>query len=925
MVWQYTPYTIPLSVTAGMVLLSALYVLRNCHTPSSRTGALLLLSNAVWVLGCVLELAGADLRTKVFWNKVQYVGIVVGPTAWIVYAMQYTGRERWLTWRALALLGVVPGALLLLVFTNEAHGLIWSQITLNTTLAPFAVLSKTMGLGFKTLVTYAYLMILLGALLLTPALVRSQQVYPWQTRVLVAAVVAPWLLNAVIDIYDLLPLPRQDLSPLLLGMTAPVVAWSLYHLQQTGIVPVAYRTIFEGMRDGAIVLDPQNCIVDLNPVAQRLIGRAASEIIGQPLARVWPAWSGETNRVGSEISFHKEGAAYTFDVRTSPLLDWRGNLMSQVLVLRDITALKRRAMELATVLEASKAVLSTLDLETVLLLIAKEMVNTIGASGCTLSRWDREADAVVTWVEWRQDWLESSDKSGDSYALKDFPATRAVLETRQPVTIYVSDPDADAAESTYMRETGISSLLMLPLGVGERVIGLVELDHDEGERHFRPDEIRLCQVLADQAAIAIENARLHAETQRRLEEQTALREAGAALSSTLDLQTVLNRIAQQMGQAIEVTSAYICTYEPGTNVVVILAEYIGPQACAQERVSDLGEIFVENDVEFLEIMRAGRHDVSQIDDPDLFEAEREHMQQYGAKSILYIPLQVKGQLIGYTELWESRRRREFTDEEITLCHGLAQQAAIAIENARLFEQAQREIAERKQAEAVLARYAAELERSNQELEQFAYIASHDLQEPLRTVTSYVQLLEMYYKGQLDAAADEYIAFAVDGAARMHALIKGLLDYSRVNTDGAPFRPTDCQVVLDHALADLQASIEESGATVTYDPLPTVMADAAQLGRVFQNLVGNAIKFRSDRPPEIHIGAEGRDGRSAWLFSVRDNGIGIEPEYAEHIFLIFKRLHTRDEYPGTGIGLAMCKRIVERHGGQIWVESHPGQG
>jgi PAS domain S-box-containing protein len=839
--------------------------------------------------------------------------------------MQYTGRERWLTWRALVLLGVVPGTLLLLVFTNEAHGLIWSQITLDTTIAPFAVLSKTMGLGFKTLATYSYSMILLGALLLTPALVRSHQVYPWQTRVLVSAVVAPWLLNAVIDIYDLLPLPRQDLSPLLLGMTAPVIAWSLYHLQQESIVPVAYRSIFEGMRDGAIVLDPQNCIVDLNPAAQRLIGRAASEIIGQPIAQVWPMWPGEIDETGNEVLFYKGDVQYTFDVRTSPLLDWRGNLMSRVLVLRDITALKRRAMELATVLEASKAVLSTLNLETVLLLIAKEMAKTIGVSGCTLSRWDREADMVVTWIEWRHSWPEWGDEPGDSYPLKNFPATRAVLETRQPATIYIFDPDADPAEVVYMQEMEISSLLMLPLSISEHVIGLVELDHDEGERRFTPDEIRLCQVLADQAAVAIENARLHAETQRRLEEQTALREAGAALSSTLDLQTVLSRIAQQMGQAIDATSAYICTYEPDTNAVVILAEYIGPQACAQEQVSDLGEISIEDDVEFLKIMHAGQHDVSHIDAPDLIEAEREHMQQYGAKSILYIPLQVKGQLIGYAELWESRRKREFTAEEITLCHDLSQQAAIAIENARLFEQAQREIAERKQAEAVLARYAAELERSNQELEQFAYIASHDLQEPLRTVTSYVQLLEMYYKGQLDAAADEYIAFAVDGAARMHALIKGLLDYSRVDTDGAPFQPTDCQVVLDYTLANLQASIKESGTTVTHDSLPTVMADAAQLARVFQNLVGNAIRFRSDRPPEIHIGAERRDGRSTWLFSVQDNGIGIEPEYAEHIFLIFKRLHTRDEYPGTGIGLAMCKRIVERHGGQIWVESHPGQG
>jgi PAS domain S-box-containing protein len=234
-----------------------------------------------------------------------------------------------------------------------------------------------------------------------------------------------------------------------------------------------------------------------------------------------------------------------------------------------------------------------------------------------------------------------------------------------------------------------------------------------------------------------------------------------------------------------------------------------------------------------------------------------------------------------------------------------------------------EIAERQRTEKALERYAAELQRSNQELQQFAYVASHDLQEPLRMVTSYVQLLARRYKGQLDADADDFIAFAVDGATRMQQLIKGLLAYSRVGTRGQPFAPTDCQSALDQALADLKVTLEENGATVTHDPLPTVMADATQLGQLFQNLIGNAVKFRNDRPSQIHVGAKQRDDE--WLFWVQDNGIGIEPQYTERIFLIFQRLHTRDEYPGTGIGLSICKRIVERHDGRIWVESEPGQG
>jgi light-regulated signal transduction histidine kinase (bacteriophytochrome) len=217
----------------------------------------------------------------------------------------------------------------------------------------------------------------------------------------------------------------------------------------------------------------------------------------------------------------------------------------------------------------------------------------------------------------------------------------------------------------------------------------------------------------------------------------------------------------------------------------------------------------------------------------------------------------------------------------------------------------------------------ELAQSNQELEQFAYIASHDLQEPLRMVASYTGLLARRYQDRLDAQANEFIAFAVDGTVRMQMLIHDLLEYSRVSRGARPVVPTDCETILQQVLRDLQPAVEESQAAVTHDPLPTVKVDPRQLAQVFQNLLSNAIKFRAQEPPRVHVGAERRNG--AWVFSVRDNGMGIDPQYAERIFHIFQRLHTRTEYPGTGIGLAICHKIVERHGGTIWVESRHGHG
>jgi PAS domain S-box-containing protein len=242
---------------------------------------------------------------------------------------------------------------------------------------------------------------------------------------------------------------------------------------------------------------------------------------------------------------------------------------------------------------------------------------------------------------------------------------------------------------------------------------------------------------------------------------------------------------------------------------------------------------------------------------------------------------------------------------------------------RLYTAVLRDVTERVRAEDALARQAQELARSNADLEQFAYVASHDLQEPLRMVASYTQLLARRYRDKLDDDAHEFIGYAVDGVTRMQALIGDLLAYSRVGKGGGAVERADLEAVFQRTLDVLRTAIEESGAQVTAGPLPTVEADPVQVGQVLQNLVGNGLKFRGAEPPCVHVSAERRGGE--WLVSVRDNGIGIAPEYAQRIFVIFQRLHTRAEYAGTGIGLAICKKIVERHGGRIWVESAEGQG
>ncbi len=245
------------------------------------------------------------------------------------------------------------------------------------------------------------------------------------------------------------------------------------------------------------------------------------------------------------------------------------------------------------------------------------------------------------------------------------------------------------------------------------------------------------------------------------------------------------------------------------------------------------------------------------------------------------------------------------------------------EGSKLFTAIVRDITERRRSEEELAEKVSELARSNRELEQFAYVASHDLQEPLRMVASYTQLLAERYRGKLDENADRYIGYAVEGALRMQTLIQDLLAFSRVGRNGQNHKNTDCNTVLETALQNLRAAIQESGAVVTHSGLPTLSADSSQMVQLFQNLIGNAIKFRGKATPLITVSGE-RKG-AEWLFTVADNGIGIALEHQDTIFVIFQRPHTRAEYPGNGVGLAICKKIVEHHGGRIWVESEPGHG
>ena len=392
------------------------------------------------------------------------------------------------------------------------------------------------------------------------------------------------------------------------------------------------------------------------------------------------------------------------------------------------------------------------------------------------------------------------------------------------------------------------------------------------------------------------------ELSARLARHVALRaDVGAAFADVSELRASEQRVCEALVKHLDVAFARLWTLDDSGTTLLLQASagmYThtdGPHSQVPVGKLEIGSIALEgkphltNDV---------RHD-PRIGDPAW--AAREKMRAFAG-----YPLIVDGKLVGVLAMFGRQKLHEDTFAVLGTISDLVAQGIV-----------------RRRTELELEQRVQELARSNADLEQFAYVASHDLQEPLRMVSSYTQLLARRYQGRLGQDADDFIGFAVEGVTRMQSLINDLLAYSRVGTRGRELAEVDLEKVFATALLNLQASIAEASAEITHDPLPKARGDEGQLVQVFQNLISNAIKFRAAAPPRVHVDAR-RDGQR-WIVSVSDNGIGIEPQYFERIFVIFQRLHPREKYPGTGIGLAITKKIIERHGGKIWVESAPGRG
>jgi signal transduction histidine kinase/DNA-binding LacI/PurR family transcriptional regulator len=474
-----------------------------------------------------------------------------------------------------------------------------------------------------------------------------------------------------------------------------------------------------------------------------------------------------------------------------------------------------------------------------------------------------------------------------------FLAALTAAGTKEATTPFLSALD-EILRQVLVEEGDIGVWSQVVSTMRRQILPYFSVDQAETQSRDRAEDL----WLQAQAMIGEVEQRVLANREQQAEQRRrVLRESGTALATSFDVDDLVDILAQELSR-LGISRGYLSLYEepqpyrypqpvPEWSQLVLAYDEENPEGASRVELEPGGTRFQTRQL-----------------------APEGILPQQGQYDLVVHALYFRDRQIGFVLL-------DGDQQEGTIYDTLRAQIGSALQGA-LLVQARREAEER------LKHYATELERSNRELEQFAYVASHDLQEPLRMVRSYVQLLERRYKGQLGEDADEFIGFAVDGADRMRVLINDLLAYSRVGTRGKHFMPADCASLLEKALANMQLIVEETEAEITHDELPTLLVDDVQMVQLFQNLIGNGIKFRRQGIlPVVHVGAQQRGGE--WLFSVRDNGIGIDSQYFDSIFEIFQRLHSREQYEGTGIGLAVCKRIVERHGGQIWVESDLGMG
>jgi PAS domain S-box-containing protein len=912
--WQSTPYTLPLLIAATVTASLAAYAWRRRSAPGAMPFSLLMVAVTIWSLGYTLELAGAELPVKVFWAKVQYVGIVSVPTAWLAFALQYTNREGWLSRRNLALLAIAPSLILLLAWTNEQHSLIWSSVRLDSS-GSFSTLDISYGPGLWGHAVYSYLVLLLGTLLIAGAFLRSPHVYRGQTGTLLLGALAPWVGNAVY-LAGLSPFPHLDLTPLAFTLAGLLLAWDLFHYRLLDIVPIARDIVIESMSDGVIVLDAQGRIVDFNPAAQALVGRPPVQMIGRPAAQVLADQTDlverykDASQAHAEILIGEEAGQRCYDLRISPLYERRGALVGRLLVLRDITRLKeldrmksQAASENARLYAEVRAAKDSLEQR------VAERTRELAQSEAALRQRNQELaalnaiasitsqaldlDEVLDWVLEQAIQVFEPAQEGAIFVLADAgrelrlrahrglpPQTlqqmlsispdkgpyRKVVETGQPFSTANAKQDAFCSCPL---ETDGKGYILVPLKTEESVHGVLTL-YLPATYQLDQDDQRLLIAIGHQIGMAIERAALFSRItamNRTLEQQVVER--------TLELHREkerLDTILRHVPDGIMFTDAQatILYVNPGFEKIT---GYTARQALGRNAK------FLGSDQTPLNIYQ------------DLRQALTD-----GA-------------------MWQGELVNRHRDGRLYDAHLIISPIQDRQGNLVNMVGSLRDITRLK-----------ELDRMKS---QFVSTVSHELRTPVAAIKLHIENLLEFFDRMSPDQRHSFLADIQTQAETLAQLIEDILNLSRLEA-GPPqpqLQSIEFVALLQEILDQMAPLAENAGVSLhLLDAASHIVleADGGQLKDVLRNLIGNAIKF-TPGGGQVTCRAQAENGHL--VLSVSDTGMGIPAEDLPHIFERFYRgtQVASQQIPGTGLGLTIVKQIVDGHGGTVTVESVPGEG
>ncbi len=958
--WPLAPYVLPLFIAAVTSLALAFHAWRRRTIPGAMAFIGLTLAVAIWSLGYILEIISPELSQKIFWAKVEYLGIVTVPLAWLTFALAYTGREHWLTRRNLALLAVIPAITLLLVWTNQAHGLVWAEVGLASS-GPFPSLAVSYGPWFWLHLAYSYVLLLWGTLLLLRMVFNFPDLYRWQAVILVFGCLAPWLGN-LIYIFELSPVPNLDLTPLVFSVTGLALSWSLFHLRFFDVVPIARRTVVDSMREAVLVLDAQNRLVDLNPAAQRIIGVEANRAIGRSSTQVMASWAELLAQYRTHTEGHVElvreinGKTHNFEMRLSPVYDHRQRLTGRLIVLRDITAQKQVEHALRQSEERFRQVVSSISDHVYMTEFrpdGRQINHYISPNVAELTGYPHQ-QFLEDWNFWPSTVIHPEDRAAaaaqagrfaagqdseieyrliradgqiiwvrDSGRVKPDPASRSLLvygvvsditERRQaeatlrqlsraveqsPNSILITDLTGriEFVNPAFCQITGYSAREAL----GQKP-SLLKSGRHPPEFYA---QLWSCLVQGDVWQGELINRKKNGELYWEAATISPIKDGQGQISHYLAIkEDITGRKKTEL--ALKESEARYRTVIQAANDAVIIANL------------ESGQI-IEANARAADLLGQPLSEIIGRSQWELFPAATTERYQAALASNL---TGTEGQMLPDMEI--VRRDGQIIPVEIStsiIAGGQGQRLVLGL---------YRDISQRKRAEEALTHAFNQAVIANQLKTQLLANISHDLRTPINAILGYTEMLQEGLYGPISVDQRNVTRRIIDNTTNLTYLVGQLLDQAQLEAGTlklrvSAFAPAELIERVESVLKlPAQAKGIDLNCRIAADLPPVLSGDPDRLYQILVNLVDNAIKF-TDRgtvevqlycPDELH-----------WTMQVTDTGPGIPAEAHSYIFEPFQQLDgtaTR-AHRGSGLGLSIVKQLAALMAGEVALESEPGQG